>query len=61
VEEPIIGSEGLTLNLNFYFDITVGDNDNLQFNMGTPLVVRDARPDGLTRHFVVNLEYQLNF
>lgn len=60
-EETIFGSEGLTLNLNFYADIPVGENNNLQVNMGTPLIYRDARPDGLTRSFVVNFEYQVNF
>ena len=61
IERPISGSQGLTLNVNLFLDIPVGDNDNLQLNLGAPLVARQARPDGLTRSFVVNLEYQVKF
>ena len=32
-----------------------------EFNLGTPLIVRDARPDGLTRSIVLNLEYKFRF
>ena len=60
-EQVITGSEGLTFNVNLYVDIPVGDNDNLQFNLGAPLVARQARPDGLTRSFVANFEYQIKF
>lgn len=60
-EQEIIGSEGLTLNLNVYADFVVGPNSNIQVNLGSPLIVREARPDGLTRSFVLNLEYQISF
>jgi hypothetical protein len=60
-EVEITGSQGLTLNANLFLDLSVGQSSSLQFNFGTPLVVREDRPDGLTRHFVVNLEYQVSF
>lgn len=60
-QQEIMGSKGLTLNVNLYADMPIGDKGNLQFTLATPLVVREARPDGLTRHFVINLEYQIRF
>lgn len=57
----IEGSNGLTLNINLYVDVTLGNSSMLQFNLGTPLVVREARPDGLTRSWIVNLEYAWKF
>ena len=60
-EQEIIGSEGLTLNVNLYADFAVGSKSNIQLNFGSPLIVRESRPDGLTRSFVLNLEYQIRF
>lgn len=57
----IDGSNGLTLNVNAYADFVIGNNGMLQLNFGMPLVVREARPDGLTRSLIVNLEYALRF
>ncbi len=61
VEIEIIGSQGLTLNANIYLDYNINNKNHLQLNYGSPLIVRDARPDGLTRHFIVSLEYRFNF
>jgi hypothetical protein len=61
MEMPISGSQGLTLNMNLYANFTVSKTTNLELNIGSPLIVRSARPDGLTRNFVMNLEYQINF
>lgn len=60
-EREIDGSNGLTLNVNAYLDYEFNDKNAIQLNLGTPLVVRQTRPDGLTRGFVVNLEYRLRF
>ena len=60
-QREIEGSQGLTLNANAYLDIEFGGGQALQFIMGAPLVVRDARPDGLTRSFLLSLEYRMNF
>jgi hypothetical protein len=56
-ENDISGSKGLTLNGNVYLDCRINDSNAIQLNSGIPFVVRDARPDGLTRSFVLNLEY----
>ncbi len=60
-EFDIVGSKGLTLNLNAYFDYQLNVRNSIQFNTGFPLVVRDARPDGLTRSFIATLEYKYAF
>lgn len=57
----IKGSSGLTLNANAYFDYNINASNALQLSVGAPLVVRDLRPDGLTRSFVATLEYSFKF
>jgi len=59
--QEIEGSEGLTLNWNIYFDYPIKDNQNLQLILGAPFIVRDARPDGLTRSFIASVDYRINF
>ncbi len=61
VEKEIKGSQGLTLNGNVYLDYEVNNKNIIQLNFGMPFIVRDSRPDGLTRSFVANLEYSVNF
>ncbi|MFC6876663.1 hypothetical protein [Flavobacterium myungsuense] len=61
IENEIKGSQGLTLNGNAYLDYEINSKSDLQLNVGIPFVVRDARPDGLTRSFIVNLEYKVKF
>jgi len=61
VNREIKGSQGLTLNGNAYLDYEINNNSSLQLNVGMPFVVRDARPDGLTRGFIANLEYKIKF
>lgn len=61
VETEITGSKGLTFNSNIYFDYEINHRHALQLNVSKPFVVRDARPDGLTRSFVANLEYKIRF
>jgi len=60
-EQEIEGSEGLTLNWNIYLDYPINDKQNLQLILGAPFIVRDARPDGLTRSFIASLDYRINF
>jgi hypothetical protein len=57
----IKGSEGLTLNGNAFFDYFITKKHAVQLNFAAPFVVRDSRPDGLTRSFIANLEYSFNF
>ncbi len=59
--QAIAGSKGLTLNGNMFLDYEIGTNSILQLNAGFPFIVRSARPDGLTRSVVVNLEYKMYF
>ena len=61
VKQSIDGSEGLTLNATIYFDYKIGESGSVEFNLGFPLVVRDARPDGLTRSFVFGVGYNFTF
>lgn len=60
-EMEINGSQGLTLNGNLYFDYMLHNGHALQLSLGAPFIVRDSRPDGLTRSFVANLEYRVSF
>ena len=59
--KEIAGSQGLTLNGNVYLDYELNSKNIIQFNVGMPFIVRDVRPDGLTRSFIANLEYNLKF
>ncbi len=61
VVKEIVGSKGLTLNGNIYVDYVLNASNSVQLNVGMPFVVRDARPDGLTRSFIANIEYRLLF
>lgn len=61
VKQKIKGSKGLTLNGNAYLDYEINSKNIIQLNLGVPFIVRDSRPDGLTRSFIVNLEYGINF
>lgn len=61
IKREIIGSQGLTLNGNLYFDYEINHKNTIQLNMGMPFIVRKSRPDGLTRSFIMNLEYKFSF
>ena len=60
-EKEIVGSQGLTLNGNIYLDYEINKRSTIQVNVGVPFVVRQSRPDGLTRSFIANAEYRLLF
>ena len=61
VKKEIIGSQGLTLNGNAYLDYEINSKNIIQLNLGIPFIVRDIRPDGLTRSFIANIEYRIKF
>ncbi len=61
ITKEIIGSQGLTLNVNVYMDYEINRKNIIQLNVGVPTIVRDIRPDGLTRSFVANIEYKIKF
>jgi hypothetical protein len=60
-KERIKGSEGLTINGNLISSYAVSKQSSLELSLATPFVVRDIRPDGLTRSFVLGLQYQYSF
>ena len=60
-EREIEGSAGLTLNAIAYIDYSFSRASALQWNFGFPLVVRESRPDGLTRGFQTSIEYRIRF
>ncbi|MBP6386628.1 MAG: hypothetical protein KA313_04995 [Pseudarcicella sp.] len=54
-------SEGFTLNGNLYLDYELNKKNVIQLSVGVPFVVRNSRPDGLTRSFIANFVYGVKF
>jgi hypothetical protein len=59
--QPIDGSAGLTLNLTGAAYWQAGKRTRVGLQAGVPLVVRDVRPDGLTRSWVLAPEISWSF
>lgn len=57
----IEGSEGLTLNVTLAVERFINKRWSVGITAGAPLVVRDIRPDGLTRSFVVTPQISYRF
>ena len=57
----ISGSEGLTVNANIISAYEISKNKSIELSLATPLAIRTIRPDGLTRSFVVGLQYHYSF
>ncbi len=55
------GSEGLTLNGTAAIHYQLNNKFSIGLTGGVPFVVRDVRPDGLTRKFVLSPEFSFNF
>jgi hypothetical protein len=51
------GSNGLTLNLNLEYLVSLKNNDNIRISAAAPLITREYRTDGLTRTFVIAFTY----
>jgi hypothetical protein len=60
-EYEIIDSKGLTLNTNLHVDYIINQRQSIFFNVAFPILIRESRPDGLTRSFVLSLAYGLKF
>ncbi|MEZ4759065.1 MAG: hypothetical protein R2810_04675 [Flavobacteriales bacterium] len=58
---PREGSDGPTLNLTIDARYRLNDAWTLELAYGSPMVVRDERPDGLTRSLVLNLALAYRF
>lgn len=61
MRRPVYNSTGLTLNGNVFFGYHFKNGNGFELSLGAPFVVREQRPDGLTRSFVASLEYQFSF
>ena len=61
IVKNIEGSDGLTLNGTVYIEIKLNTTNILDFSLGFPFIVREARPDGLTRSFVFGVGYAAEF
>lgn len=59
--ETIENSDGLTINGNLLTSYKLDDKNSIELSLATPFVVREARPDGLTRGFVLGLQYKIVF
>ncbi|MGV9004051.1 hypothetical protein [Flavobacterium sp.] len=59
--ENIKGSAGLTINGNLITSYQLNTSSSLELSLATPFLVREKRPDGLTRAFTAGLSYKVNF
>lgn len=57
----IENSKGLTINANLVANYSISKQNLIEFNVATPLVVREIRPDGLTRSLTVGVIYKYLF
>jgi hypothetical protein len=55
------GSNGITLNANIIGDFEINNRSVIEVSLATPFVVKDIRPDGLTRQFTASIEYKFSF
>jgi hypothetical protein len=61
IRRDIEGSRGWTVNLTFFAEYRLSERGQLLFQLGAPVAVREARPDGLTRFFASGLSYRQAF
>ena len=59
--ETIKNSAGLTINGNLISSYTIDSKNSIELSVATPFVVREIRPDGLTRKFTAGLIYKVSF
>lgn len=59
--ETIAGSDGLTINGNLISTYNISNRKSIELSLAAPFVIRDIRPDGLTRSFVLGLQYKYSF
>lgn len=57
----LTGSNGLTLNANIIGKYALTAKSSLELSVAAPFVVRNIRPDGLTRKFTAGIEYKISF
>ncbi len=59
--ETIKNSDGLTINANLVGIYKLNEVSKLELSLASPLLVREIRPDGLTRGIVASLIYKISF
>ena len=59
--ETINGSDGLTINGNLITGYEINNKNSIELSLATPFVVREIRPDGLTRSFTAGIIYKVSF
>lgn len=59
--ETIKNSDGLTINGNLITTYQLNTNHFLELSLATPFLVREERPDGLTRSFTTGISYKVSF
>lgn len=59
--ETIAGSDGLTINGNLITAYDINKQNGIELSLAAPFVVREVRPDGLTRSFVAGILYKYSF
>lgn len=60
-KEEIKKSDGLTINGNLIASYKLSNNNSFEASIAAPFLVREVRPDGLTRAFTFGLSYKRNF
>jgi hypothetical protein len=61
IRESIEGSDGLTINGNVITSYQLNAVSSLELSLAAPFVIRDVRPDGLTRAFTAGIIYKVSF
>lgn len=59
VRRDIAGSRGVTLNVAILAEYILNPFNRIEVTIAAPLVVRDRRPDGLTRSILIGVEYRV--
>jgi len=59
--QEIANSAGLTINVFLASHIKLTERSSIEIAAAAPLVVREVRPDGLTRAFISSISYQFMF
>jgi hypothetical protein len=59
--ETIKNSDGLTINGNIIGAYAINTKNTIELSLATPFVVREVRPDGLTRGFTAGIIYKVSF
>jgi hypothetical protein len=60
-KQEIKKSQGITINASLITDYNINNENSLRLNIAAPLLVREIRPDGLTRAFIASISYQYKF